>query len=145
MSNDVKKEEKSKKVYSPMQISIGTYLGGPLAAIYFLKVNFDTLGKKQFSNRTLFYGSLIVLCLILLVPFLSLHLSSSIIPLLYLFPTMFIAHKYQLTRDKIDDSKEFDMQPYWLTVVMTVVWMIAYLVVAVLAKQAFIKMGITGV
>jgi hypothetical protein len=135
-------EEKMTKLYSPMQVSLATYLGGPLSAIYFLKVNFDARGESTFSKRVTFFGSLFTIMLIVAIPVISPHLSSSIIPLLYLFPVMFVVHKYQLSKQEISDSKEFSFHSNWRVCGLSILWMLAYLILAVLVKQALISVGI---
>lgn len=135
-------EEKMKKLYSPMQVSIATYLGGPLAAIYFLKVNFDALGKKEFANKTLFFGSLIAIVLISVIPIITQYASSSIIPLFYLFPVMYVVHKYQMSKMDIIESKEYEFRSNWTVCGMAILWMVTYLILAVIVLQVLQSVGI---
>lgn len=142
MSDHSDVEDKTTKLYSPMQVSLATYLGGPLSAIYFLKVNFDALGKSTFAKRVTFFGALITILLIFAIPVISSHLSSSIIPLLYLFPVMFVVHKYQMSKIDISDSKEFSFHSNWRVCGMSILWMFVYLILAVLVKLALQSVGL---
>jgi hypothetical protein len=142
MNDHLDIEKNMKKLYSPMQMSLGTYLGGPLAAIYFLKVNFDTLGKSTFSKRVTFFGSLITILLILSIPIISGYVSSSIIPMMYLFPVMFIVHKYQLSKPEISDSTEYNFHSNWMVCGMSILWMFVYLILAVVVKLALQSAGL---
>lgn len=58
------------RAYTGNQILIGTFVGGPLAAIYYLKKNFDAMGRVDYARKTIQYGALIIVIMLALVPFL---------------------------------------------------------------------------
>lgn len=58
------------RLYSPRQIAIGSLFGGPLAAVYVLKKNFDPLDNESGSKQTLIYGGLFLAVILLSAPFL---------------------------------------------------------------------------
>ena len=119
------------EIYSPIQIAAGTYLGGPLAAIYFLKGNFDTLGKDEYSNKTILIGSIFSIILIAVIPFIPENTPNSLIPFLYLTPVMMVVKNYQLTKKEILESSEYSFQSSWKVFGMSLVWMLVFLVVAI--------------
>ena len=94
------------KMYSPTQIAVGTYLGGPLAAIYYLKINFDTLGKEKLSQQTTVMGALITILLIAVMPFIPASTPNSLIPILYLIPVMMLVKDHQLTKEEISIAEQ---------------------------------------
>jgi hypothetical protein len=118
------------KIYTPNQVALGSYLGGPLAAIYFLKGNFDTLGKDALSKKTILIGTLISIVLLSLMPFIPESTPNSLIPLLYLIPAIIVVKKFQLSKQEIFESPEFSFQSNWKVFGMSLAWLFAFLVVA---------------
>jgi hypothetical protein len=120
------------KVYSPTQIALGTFLGGPLAAIYFLKGNFDVLGKEDLSKRTLQIGMAVSLVIMAILPFLPEATPNTLIPMLYLIPVIMIVKNHQMTKDEIISADEYSFQSSWKVFGVSIAWMLAFLVVAIL-------------
>lgn len=131
-----------RKMYSPRQIAIGTFFGGPLAAIYFLKGNFDTLGKDELSKKTMLIGSVVAIFLIAIMPFVPESTPNSVIPILYLIPVIMLVKSHQLTKVEISESTEFSFQSSWKVFGMSLVWMFVFLIVAVAFMFA---LDVTGV
>lgn len=48
-------------VVSPRQAALGTFFGGPVALIYFLRKNYLCIGNVRSAKRTLLFGSVLVL------------------------------------------------------------------------------------
>jgi hypothetical protein len=44
-------------IYSPKQVLAGSFLGGPIALVYFLRTNFKTLGNQSAATQTVIWGS----------------------------------------------------------------------------------------
>ncbi|OFW88265.1 MAG: hypothetical protein A3J37_06840 [Alphaproteobacteria bacterium RIFCSPHIGHO2_12_FULL_45_9] len=57
-----------KLAYTKFQILIGTFLGGPLAGIYFIKKNFDAMGDTAQAKKTVIIGLSLVAALLALLP-----------------------------------------------------------------------------
>ncbi|HEY8190415.1 MAG TPA: hypothetical protein VIF12_06990 [Micavibrio sp.] len=55
------------KLFSPTQILVGTFFGGPLAGMYFLYSNFEDLGDKRNSEKTIMYGGLSFILFMLII------------------------------------------------------------------------------
>jgi hypothetical protein len=138
---------KPSKLYSPRQIAFGTFFGGPLAATYFLKNNFDTLDKENYSKKTIIIGLTVSIVLIALMPFIPEgHPSVTInLTLLYLFPVMFVVKRHQLTKEEILESFEYSFQSNWKVLGMISVWLAVYFAVAVLFMFVLELAGITHV
>ena len=79
--------EDEKKFYSQKGISIATYFGGPLAAGYLVKKNYETLGQPESGKKALIIG--IISTILLFVGIFSIPKSiidkipSALIPLIY--------------------------------------------------------------
>ena len=61
---------KAMKIYSPTQIALGSFWGGSIAAVYFLRCNFLALGKEKDAQKTLVYGIVFNVVLLGILPFL---------------------------------------------------------------------------
>ncbi len=120
------------KIYSPNQIAIGTFLGGPLAAIFFLKRNFDTLGKEELSKQTLKIGLVVSLIIIAILPYLPEATPSILIPMLYLFPTIMVVKTFQISKDEIMNAEEYSFQSSWKVFGISLGWMLVFLVASIL-------------
>jgi hypothetical protein len=119
-----------KKVYSPNQIAIGTYIGGPLAAMYYLKTNFDLLNKLDLSGKVLAIGGIVTLLLLLALPFIPESLPNQIIPLMYLIPVVMIVKSHQLTKQEIIDSESYEFQSSWKSFGISILGFIAFMLLA---------------
>jgi hypothetical protein len=129
------------KMYSPTQIGVGTFLGGPIAAIYFLKTNFDTLGKTALSKKTLQIGVMLTFALILALPFIPDSVPNNIIPIMYLIPVIMIVKNYQLTKEQILNSDEYAFQSNWKVVGHMIGWMLLFFVISMAFFMALDSMG----
>lgn len=130
------------KLYSPAQIAIGTYFGGPLAATYFLKTNFDNLDKMSYAKTTLSVGIVIGCLLIVLSPFIPEKFPSTVIPLVYLFPVIFVVKRFQLSKPEIKESSKYSFQSNWKTLAMTLIWLAVYFIITALVLYSLEVAGI---
>ena len=73
------------KLYTPQQIRAGSFLGGPIAAVFFLRENFRVLDMVAEAGATLIWGAAFVVGLMILLPFLPDHFPSYVISLTYSF------------------------------------------------------------
>ena len=60
----------SAKLYTPAQIRAGSFLGGPIAAVYLLRQNFRVLDRGPEARTTVVWGVAFVAGLMALLPFL---------------------------------------------------------------------------
>ena len=131
------------KIYSPKQIQLGSFLGGPLAMLYFLKMNFDALGNKKGSKMVLIWGSVFNLLLFASLPFLSsIKFPHYVLPVAYAIAAMQIAEKYQLSKQYILDSSQYGFQSNWNIVGVSVVGIIAFAVIYGLPLLGLISVGL---
>src|SRR5258708_2210021 len=59
-----------RKIYSPNQVLAAAFLGGPMAMVYVLWKNFQTLENPHGMHQILFWGSIFVIVLMLFSPLL---------------------------------------------------------------------------
>ena len=101
------------KIYSPIQTGTGAFFGGPIAGIVFLRDNFKTLSKPELAKKSLYFGILITIVLLSLLPFLPEKFPNYVIPMFLGITARMIAEKYQLTKQGIAESKEFEFHSNW--------------------------------
>jgi hypothetical protein len=102
-----------RNVYSPGQIIAATFIGGPLAAAYFLKKSFESINKNDLAKKT-FYGYLILSAIIIVIsPFLPDETPNMLIPIAYLIPVIVILKEHYLTKTQISDSEEYEFESNW--------------------------------
>ncbi|WP_166114244.1 hypothetical protein [Pseudoalteromonas sp. Z9A5] len=102
-----------RNVYSPGQIIAATFIGGPLAAAYFLKKSFESINKNDLAKKT-FYGYLILSAIIIVIlPFLPDETPNMLIPIAYLIPMIVILKEHYLTKTQISDSEEYAFESNW--------------------------------
>ena len=92
------------KVYKPIQILLGSFIGGPTATVYFLRENFTSLGQPQNAKRTLYIGLSFVMLLFISLPFLPSDFPSTPLPVLYCLLGFLISKNHQF-KEKTNSQK----------------------------------------
>jgi hypothetical protein len=88
----------AKKWNSKAQIGVGTFLGGPIAATFFIAENYKNLGDKSTYQKTLIYGTLATIALfaaLFLIPETS-KIPSQVFPIAYLVSVNAYIQQFQL-------------------------------------------------
>lgn len=116
------------KVYSPTQIAISTFIGGPGAIMYTLKNNFDALGDKEKSKQTILFGAVFVALSLVILPYLPDKFPNSVIPLGYTIAAHEIARKFQLSKEDILASNRYQLQSTRNIIVVGVVSLVAFVI-----------------
>jgi hypothetical protein len=96
-----------------MQAAIGSLLGGPVGLIYFLRQNFMALGNTAAARKTLIFGVVLIIALIVVLPLLPENFPSTPFNLMYIFVARGVADKYQLSKQGIIDSADYRFQSSW--------------------------------
>jgi hypothetical protein len=120
-----------KKVYSPGQTFGGAFLGGPVAATYFIYRNFQALDDIINAKKALLIGfvSLIVLfCATIFLVDVDLGI---LIPLAYSFGASHIVSSFQFDKEKIKQSDSFDFVSEWQVIGITIISFIIVLAIFV--------------
>lgn len=123
------KEMQIKKVYSPWQVFAGTFLGGPLAAIYLVWQNYNQLGRNEKLQPTIIWGIVLTLCFVGI----SLMLPGQIwgIPLTVAYSAMAQTwvNKDQLTKPQIQEHQQLSFHSNWRVVLIGIISCILTVVV----------------
>jgi len=130
------------KIYSPKQIYISAFLGGPFAMVFVLKKNFDALGSKTGSKKTIIWGVIFNLLLFSLLPFLPEKFPNLILPIAYSVAAMQIAEKYQMSKKAISDSQQYGFQSNWNVFGMSIGFLIATFVIFMLGLIGLQSLGL---
>lgn len=118
-------------LYSPLQIRVGAFVGGPLTAIYLLKSNFDNLQDASRAKKTLIFGLVLSALLVLTLPALPERFPRFVIPLAYVWTAGYIAETFQRSKAAIAASPEFDFESNWKVVAASLAGMVLFLLVAI--------------
>jgi hypothetical protein len=131
------------RLYTPLQVRLGSFLGGPIASVYFLRENFRILGKASEARATLIWGSAFVICLWASLPFLPTRLPNYVVPLAYSYAAGSITNKWQLQKQAIVDSGTYQVQSSWRVFGLALLFASAFLVVGAVVYLCFVALGLT--
>ena len=119
-----------KKIYSPLQVLAASFLGGPMAMIYVLWKNFQTLENPHGMHQILFWGSIFVIVLMLFSPLLPNSWLDFVIPFAYPLAAWSLAESFQMSKQAIADSQAYEFQSAWNIIAVSMVLLAAMVVVA---------------
>jgi hypothetical protein len=120
----------AKKIYSPNQALAAAFLGGPMAMVYVLWKNFQTLENPHGMHQILFWGSIFVIVLMLFSPLLPNSWLDFVIPFAYPFAAWSLAESFQMKKQAIADSQTYAFQSAWNVIAVSMVFLVAMIVVA---------------
>jgi hypothetical protein len=132
----------SSKLFTPLQIRAGTFFGGPIAAVYFLRENFRVLGRLQEVRATHIWGAAFVVGLMLLLPFMPEHFPNYVIPLAYSYAAGAVATKWQLQKEAIVESGTYQRQSNWRVLGLALLFLIAFALLIVIEIFCLNSIGI---
>lgn len=118
-------------IYSPNQVKAGAFLGGPLAAVYLLKSNYEALEKRDLASLTLWIGLGGTLLLIALLSVVPEHFPKMVIPLAYSLGAGYFASEFQVRKDAISASERLTFQSNWKVVGVSLLGIVVFLVIAI--------------
>jgi hypothetical protein len=113
-------------LYTPLQVRLASFIGGPFAAIYTLHSNFKRIGLAREGRLTLYWGGAFVLVLLAALPFLPDKFPNLVIPLAYSFAAGGIAASRQPSKETILASPEYVRCSGWNVTLVCVVSLIAF-------------------
>jgi hypothetical protein len=112
-------------IYSPKQVLAGSFLGGPVAAIYFLRRNFQALGNPDAARKTFWWGIVFNIAVAAVMPLLPDRFPNYVLPLAYSWAAHGIAASKQLSKEMIASSPEFSFASNWRVVGLAIVFLVA--------------------
>ena len=99
-----------KPIYSPKQIFLGSFVGGPIAAVYFLRKNFLTLENDAAASQTLLFGIIFNIAFISLMIVLPKNFPNFVVPLGYCLVAQSISQSMQFKKESMTASSEFHFE-----------------------------------
>jgi hypothetical protein len=107
-----------RKIYSPNQVFAAAFLGGPMAMVYVLWKNFQTLENPHGMHQILFS------------PLLPNSWLDFVIPFAYPLAAWSLAESFQMSKQAIADSQDYEFQSAWNVIAVSMVFLVAMVVVA---------------
>lgn len=119
------------KVYSPTQAALGGLLGGALASTYFIQQNFKTVNDTELVKKTNRYGTLVIVLILMMLPFIPENFPNMIIPFIIGFSTKTVIEKFQFKKEDIINNDDLDFHSNWRVFFISFISMIIFTVVAI--------------
>jgi hypothetical protein len=119
-----------RKIYSPNQVLAAAFLGGPMAMVYVLWKNFQTLENPHGMRQILFWGSIFVIALVVFSPLLPNSWLDYVIPFAYPLAAWSLVASFQMTKQAIADSQAYEFQSAWNVITVSMIFLVAMIVVA---------------
>ncbi|MDN3690365.1 hypothetical protein [Cyclobacterium jeungdonense] len=133
--------EEPKKFYSVRVIAIATFVGGPLAAGYLVKKNYETLKQPDNAKKSLVIGviaSIVLFAGIFLIPEEIIDsIPSALIPLIYTGIIYLIVQRIQGERLKNHKESNGEFYSAWKAAGVGAIAMIITIAVTVLVAIIF--------
>lgn len=101
------------RMYTPSQVALGSFWGGPIAAAYFIHQNFQALEKHREAALTRTLGVIATLVFLLTLPFLPESFPSLLIPLIYTSLALMVATRWHPSKETIANGTQYDFQSNW--------------------------------
>lgn len=121
----------TEKIYNDKEISLGTFLGGPLAAGYFIAQNFNEFGDTKKSKLTWLITIVITIVIfggLLFIPFIE-RFPSQIIPLFYTSFAYLIFRIYQGERTDSHIKQGGQVHSWWRVIGVSLISLVVTLAV----------------
>ena len=110
-------------LFSPTQVGVAAFIGGPFAAIYVLRNNLLALGMAAAARRVLVLGILACIALLLIVPVLPDKFPNIVIPSAYTGIALGIARSYAPKNESGD--RDYVRESNWRVALIAVVSLVA--------------------
>jgi hypothetical protein len=117
-------------VFSPRQIFLGSYLGGPVAALYYLKSNYRVLNNTVAEKSVLFAGGIFIALLTVSLLNIPDNFPRLAIPLFYSGIALLISENLQINKKTEATSKKYRFCSSWRVTKIAIVSLVGYLIVA---------------
>lgn len=119
------------KLYSSAQVMVGSFVGGPFAAVYLLWMNFRALGEEANAKRMLNWGAVFVAAVFIILPMLPAKFPNYVLPVVCALGARLVAERFHLTKQAIKASDHYALQSNWNVLYISCALALAYLVLAV--------------
>ena len=136
--------EPAVRYYSPNQIYVGTFLGGPIAGIWYLARNFSAFGQDEAVRSTWLYGLLLTILFVEVGMFVPDEVPAVAFSAVYTGIVAFLLEKYQAKNlQAAAENPQIQRESHWKVAGVVLVSLIAVLVLAIM-QVAFTEMILPG-
>lgn len=136
-------EQQKIMLYSPIQMQVATFLGGPLCGIYMLTANYKRLEKTEYERNVILIGSIMTV----------LWMLGALHPLFDNFPQVVyqaipalmvwgICKKYHISKEDIIEEQRYTFRSNWTVFIVLIIGMV--LIVALMFPLSFFVYAILG-
>lgn len=139
--NKVASNEKGRKLFSPTQGAMGAFLLGPITGVYIIQANFAAMGESARRGHAIVYGSLLILAVALLSPFVPEKVPAVAFGLLYMIPTRWVMDKFQMSKQQIIDSPDYGFSSNWLVFGIGMIGILVYMLVIIAIYLVYSALG----
>jgi hypothetical protein len=130
------------KIYSPLQVLAAAFLGGPMAMVYVLWKNFQTLENHHGMQQILIWGSIFIIALMLFSPLLPNSWLDFVIPFAYPLAAWSLAESFQMSKHAIADSQTYEFQSAWNVITVSFIFLAAMVIVAFTWFTTLVALGV---
>jgi hypothetical protein len=130
------------KIYSPIQVLAISFLGGPMAMVYALWKNFHDLEDAHGKRQILVWGTIFIVALLLFAPLMATAWWDYALPFAYPIAAWSLAERHQMTKQAIAESEIYEFQTVWNVIAVSIFFLIAMMVVAVIWYSALATIGV---
>jgi lipid-A-disaccharide synthase-like uncharacterized protein len=116
------------KIYSPHQVLAGSLLGGPMAMVYLLWKNFQVLENPHGMRQILLWGSIFIVTMVGFAPLLPTNWPGYALPILYSVGAWSLAESFQMSKQAIGDSQDYEFQSVWNVIGVSIAFLFAMVV-----------------
>jgi hypothetical protein len=94
-------------------VFLGTFLCGPLAGLWYIKCNYEALGRQDLSGKAIHWGSAISALIMVMMPFVPENFPVFLMPLAYSFLAGYVAEVHQVNTTALAGSDRFAAHSNW--------------------------------
>ena len=136
-------EQQNIMLYSPIQMQVATFLGGPLCGIYMLTANYKRLEKTEYERNVILIGSIMTVLWMLG----ALHALFDNFPqvVYQAIPALMvwgICKKYHISKEDIIEEQRYTFRSNWTVFIVLIIGMV--LIVALMFPLSFFVYAILG-
>ncbi|WP_049630988.1 hypothetical protein [Cellvibrio sp. pealriver] len=113
-----------KKVFSPHQVYVGSFIGGPLCATHLIYKNFIVMAKPKYALITILIGVAFMTFLLLPINFLPEKLPYITFPLLYSGIAGAIVWQFQVSKEEEAVNEEYSFISNWLVAKYSAIYLL---------------------
>ena len=103
----------SKEYFSPKQVYVGTFIGGPLAASYYLSNNFKLMENPTLDIACKILGVVLTILLFGVTFQLPEDFPNTLIPIVYSAVAAGIVWQWQITKEEVEAVDLYSFQSNW--------------------------------